>query len=337
MSHSKQPAATSFHCFPQLPKELRRAIWRECLPSRVLDLDVPRADIIFQDLPKEIRGTVHCELSCTSAHNSRPPLITQVCFEAREVASETGGLTNFRDLWDGHNVNMWGAGGSIRRCWFDPARDGIHLNWDPVYEAEWMTTCEDPIPVLLSLGAKAARGASLPWETAVSSDDSMELLKQAGQSYMLCVYRPISIHATREDAVRSGLFSLLGEERVVLVDAADDARIRLFDDFNRLHGSSKDAQTAYFFQRWRDLGAEFLKENIQFWQTDWLYCESVVASPSWEKEDLDAVWTFIRSKDAGVPSTWIPDWDHEWVKKTLQELPHFRSVYMMRLCTEGCT
>ena len=337
MSHSKEPAATSFHCFPQLPKELRRLIWRECLPRRVLELDRPRPDVIFQDLPKELRGTVHCELVSTTGHNSIPPLITRVCFEAREVAFETGRLIDFRHLWDGSNVNICGTGPPMFSSWFDPGRDAIHLNWDPVYEAEWMTTCEDPIPVLLSLGAKAARGASLPWETAVSSDDSIELLKQAGQSYMLCVHRPISIHAPREDAVQSGLFGLLGEERVVLVDAADDARIRLFDDFNRLHGSSRDAQTAYFFQKWRDLGAEFHKENIQFCQTDWLYCESVCASPSWEKEDLYAVWTFIRSEEAGVPSTWIPDWDHEWVKKTLQELPHFRPVYMMRLCTEGCT
>lgn len=293
--------------------------------------------MVGQDLPEELQGTVSCELGSTSAHNSRPPLITQVCFEAREVASETGGLTNFQDLWDGRSVNMWGAGGSIRRCWFDPARDAIHLHWEPLYEAEWQTTCEDPIPVLLSLGAKAACGASLTWDSATSSDDSMELLKQAGQSYMLCVYRPVSIHARREDAVRSGLFGLFGEERVVLVDTGDDARIRLFDDFNRLHGSNKDAQTADFFQRWRDSGADFHKKNIEFCQKDWLKWKSVHAKPSWEEEDLDAVRTFIRSETRGVPSTWIPHWEHEWVKKTLQDLPHFRPVYMMRLCTEGCT
>lgn len=337
MSHSKESAAASFHCFPLLPKELRRAIWRECLPRRVLELDVPRADLIAQDLPKELKGTVSCTLGSTTAFNSRPPLITQVCFEAREVAFETGRIVDFRDLWDGSNVNIYGTGVSVRGCWFDPARDAIHLNWDPVYEVEWMTTCEDPIPVLLSLSAKAARGASLTWDSATSSDDSMELLKQAGQSYMLCVFRPVSIHARREHAVRCGLFGLFGEECIVLVDAGDDARIRLFEDFNRLYGSSRDAQTADFFQRWRHSGADFHKENIEFYQKDWLKCESVHATPSWKEEDLDAVWTFVRSETLSVPSTWILHWDHEWVTKTLQDLPYFRPVYMMRLCTDRCT
>lgn len=336
MSHSEEFSATSFHCFPRLPKEIRRAIWRHCLPRRVLEFDVPRPDIIFQDLPEELHGTVSCELSSTTAHNSRPPLITQVCFEAREVAFETGRLADFRDLWDGYNVNVWGTGTPMRRSWFDPARDAIHLHWEPLYDAEW-TISEDPIPVVLSLGAEAARGASFTWDSAPSSDDSMQLLKQAGLSCMLCVYRPVSIHACRKDAVRSGLFGLFGEERVVLVDVGDDARIRLFDDFNRLHGSSKDAQTAEFFQSWRNSGAEFHRENVEFYQKDWLMHRSVHATPRWEEEDLDAVWTFIRSKTPGGVPTWVPHWGHEWIKKTLQELPEFRPVYMMRLCIEGCT
>lgn len=336
MSHSEEASDTSFHCFPRLPKEIRRAIWRQCLPRRLLEFDVPRPDIICEDLPEELQGTVSCELSSTTALNSRPPLITQVCFEAREVAFETGRLANFRDLWDGYNVNVWGTGTPMRRSWFDPMRDAIHLHWEPLYDAEW-TISENPIPVVLSLGASAAQGASFTWESATSSDDSMQLLKQAGQSYMLCVYRPVSIHACHKDAVGSGLFGLFGEERVVLVDVGDDARIRLFDDFNRLHGSSKDAQTAGFFQSWRNSGAEFHKENVDFYQKDWLMHKSVHATPSWEEEDLDAVWTFVRSTIPGGPPIWVPHWDHEWMKKTLQDLPEFRPVYMIRLCIEGCT
>lgn len=297
---------------------------------------MPRPDIICQDLPEELEGTAGCTLDGATCRNSAPPIIMRVCFEAREVAFETGYLINFRSLWDCCSANARGTGATLHSCWFDPARDAIHLHWDPLYEVEWQTTCEDPIPVLISLGAKAARGASVTWDSATSSDYSMELIKQASQSYMLCVFRPVSIHARREDALWSGLWGILGEERVVLVDADNDARIRLFDDFNRLHGSSRDAQTTDFFQRWRDSGADFHKQNIEFYKTDWLQWKSKWGTPSWEEEVLDAVWTIIRSETPRVPATWIPKWDHKWVQKSLQDLPTFRPVYMMRLCTSGC-
>lgn len=330
-------AAKSFHCFPQLPKELRKAIWRECLPRRVLELDVPRADLLAQDLPDELEGTVSCRLEDTTSLNSKPPVIAQVCFEAREVAFETGRLIDFRDLWDGASVNVHGTAGPRYACWFDPACDAIHLHWNPLYEVEWMTTCDDPIPALLSLGAEAARGASLTWDGANSYDNTMTLLKQAGQSYMLCLSQLVSIHASHEDAVQSGLFGLLGEERVVLVDAGDDSRIRLFDDFNRVYGSSQDCQTAHFFQKWRTSGADFPKHEMQECQKDWLMSQSVFATPRWEQTDLDAVWTFIPRENPESRSTWTPNWDHDWVKSVLEDIPPFQPVYMMRLCTAKCT
>lgn len=266
-----------------------------------------------------------------------PPIITRVCFESREVAFETGRFIDFRQFWDGYSVNVQSV---TSICWFDPARDAIHLHWNPLYEAEWMTTCDDPIPTLLSLGAEAAQGAALTWDTVRSDGNkSMGLLKQAGQSYMLCLSRLVSIHASVEDAVKSGLFGLLGEERVVLVDADDDARIGLFDDFNRAYGSSEDRQTAHFFQRWRAFGADDLKREVQNCQHDWLLSQSVFTTPEWEQKDLDAIWTVMPSENTGKLAfpTWIPDWDHEWVKGVLKDLPSFRPVYMMRLCRSKCT
>lgn len=54
----------------------------------------------------------------------------------------------------------------------------------------------------------------------------MELLEQAKKSHLLRLFMLVSIYASHRDAVQSGLFGLVGEERVVLVDAGDDARIR---------------------------------------------------------------------------------------------------------------
>lgn len=79
---------------------------------------------------------------------------------------------------NGSSVKVHGTARPLLGYWFNYARDAVHLHW--------MTTCEDPIPVLLSLGAKAARGVSITWDGAMSYDNTMELLKQAEQYYMLC-------------------------------------------------------------------------------------------------------------------------------------------------------
>lgn len=336
-SLSMTTAANAFHCFPRLPKELRQAIWRACLPSRVLEMDVPYAYLLARDLPEELEGTVGCNLHDTTGDNAMPPMITRVCSESREVAFETGRFIDIRDLWDGSSVNTYAA---LPTPWFDSARDAVHLHWSPSYETEWMTTCSDPLPVLLSLGAEAARGASITWDGVCSYDYTMDLLKQAAQSYMLCLSPLVSIHASDVDAVQSGLFGSVGEERVVMVDADDCTRIRLFDDFNRVYGSSKDRQTSHFFQRWRASGAEDVKREMQDCKVSLLMSRSVYAAPKWEKEELDAVWSSTPWKSTDQETSlqsWVPNWDHGWVQSVLRDMPPFRPVYMMRLCTGNCT
>ena len=64
------------------------------------------------------------------------------------------------------------------------------------------------------------------WDSVAPSGNTMDLLKQAGQSHMLCFFKLVSIHASHGDAIQSGLLGPFGEERVVLADAGDDARIR---------------------------------------------------------------------------------------------------------------
>jgi hypothetical protein len=102
--------------FLRLPAELRRAIWRQCLPHRVMDLDIPDKDEV---------GT-YCQLCGTTFLNTIPPIITRVCLASRKVALENGGVQGKDDY---RNAPSWSANNDNRRQWFSPATDIVHLNW----------------------------------------------------------------------------------------------------------------------------------------------------------------------------------------------------------------
>lgn len=78
----------TFHPFPRLPAELREAIWRLCIPTQVCELDQPVAELVYEDIdgPDE----APCALGDTTRINFCPPLITQVCYESRAIALKAG-------------------------------------------------------------------------------------------------------------------------------------------------------------------------------------------------------------------------------------------------------
>lgn len=74
-----------FHLFSRLPPELRRAIWKDCLPNRVVEWEPPY--IFSQTWPEMMFDEINI-----SKPNSRPPILTEVCWESRQVAFENGGF-----------------------------------------------------------------------------------------------------------------------------------------------------------------------------------------------------------------------------------------------------
>jgi hypothetical protein len=68
----------------KLSAEMRRKIWRLCLPHRVFELDRPVAICTY------IHEPTTCALSTSTHFNARPPFITRVCLGSREVAFEEG-------------------------------------------------------------------------------------------------------------------------------------------------------------------------------------------------------------------------------------------------------
>lgn len=69
--------------------------------------------------------------------NGRPPVISRVCRESREVAFETGNVPVFSE--DIPLDAQWSSGNSVTDPWLDHARDSVHLNWTPVYEADYIS------------------------------------------------------------------------------------------------------------------------------------------------------------------------------------------------------
>lgn len=210
----------TFHLFTRLPTELRLAIWRECLPHRVAELDTPMySDIYGWQEP------VVCDLMQTSCMNEHQPLISLVCHESRAIVLEAGGYI-------GENKDFpaeceWLSNNMVNE-WFDPARDLPHLNYCPGYETYYGTQ-GNPLLDLAWQAAQARRGASLRFEfLRYCSKKYLEIILRLPRCRV--VMRIFVVHASRRFGAATGLFGLLGDAPVQIVDVSDQARVDAFFD-----------------------------------------------------------------------------------------------------------
>lgn len=215
-----------FAFFPILPAELRLAIWRECLPHRVVELDSPEKEAAFWFL-----DSPPCELRQTTRANGRPPVISRVCRESRLVALEAGGRHQ-NSLPAPPKAAAWGSV-STRNSWVDRSRDSVHLNWTPAYEPYYWSDGS----ALHYLAWKAAHtlGGSFMFDYLDESFDlDVDLEKRLPAlqqvSHWVVVMRIIVVHARFETAAKTGLFGLLGDAWVRLVDVSDGPRLDAFYD-----------------------------------------------------------------------------------------------------------
>ena len=117
--------AASFHRFPELPPEIRHAIWKLCWPHRVCDMDqIPCAE--------DVAFTTAClGVGMTGFLNSLPPVIAQVCresralFSGRHTAAVRDAVLAGEDLLAPESRDF---GCYADMDWFDPGTDIVHLN-----------------------------------------------------------------------------------------------------------------------------------------------------------------------------------------------------------------
>ncbi|KAH0366143.1 hypothetical protein KCU65_g5579, partial [Aureobasidium melanogenum] len=244
----------NFHRFPRLPLELREEIWRLCLPHRVYEMDFPLEWLVYRvDEPEQ--DNVPCRLWATSKSNVRPPLITRVCRESRRVAFTTGKWVSSLEWRRAYSFDEpceadWNFGNVIDRGhWEDTSRDSISLNWTPSYDVDWGPVNPEGHP-LTSLAQEAKRlngTASFMLDAMTDSwerhpDSSSWFLSTAPPANLpegtpmtqreqnvaalkllpewLVVVKVVVIHLDIGRAADSGLFGLLGDEIIQVVDAA---------------------------------------------------------------------------------------------------------------------
>lgn len=243
----------TFTRFGDFPTEIRLAIWRQCLPRRVVELDNQPDDIIWDEEAEE-EAPPCSNNGMIQLRNKAPPLITRVCRESRQVAFETGRqLPGYPDPRDPENTQEF-TQYMVTNPWLDSARDVVHINWDPVADIEWQTyDWGDPVRCVMSYAAQTTtRRASIRlgllramksrvephdhyrW-TRSELADLMRTAHNPSLTWSVVVRPPIVVHAT--GGTETGdLFGLLGDAPVQLVDLDDHAKIQKFIGINSTPG-----------------------------------------------------------------------------------------------------
>jgi hypothetical protein len=243
----------TFHFFPRLPIELREEIWRYCLPHRVSEMDYPIDWMVYGS--SDPKDKLPCSLRWTSICNARPPLLATVCRESRRVALRSGNWSSVLEEESGDRppeADWQAANLVIDDYWQDPSRDSAQLNWTTYYEAElYCPTDGHPLNSLV-WEAKLVNGSAsimlgymsdymierepfdtMTWVLQSLPEDRREEQQDLAALRLLLewlvVVRVVVIHLDFTQAARTGLFGLLGDKFVQVVDATLPLASQLYD------------------------------------------------------------------------------------------------------------
>ncbi|KAK4211464.1 hypothetical protein QBC37DRAFT_402433 [Rhypophila decipiens] len=229
------PAA--FPKFRRLPAEIRIKIWKLCLPGRVTELDRPPQRALYTKDP--LTGKIsNCRLVYATSVIQAPPLIAQVCYESREIALENGFrmddlyVNELKRSYRDFSPPDWSGRAN---AWFQPDRDILHLNWtkytdqpNPLSEFvflvdEGYANDLDKRPSIMTdllFDGGYYHDPRSPLSGPGTADNIAELsLLCRGQCRV--VITTINIHIPLQVARQSGLFGLLCEAPIQLVDPTD--------------------------------------------------------------------------------------------------------------------
>lgn len=339
--------ATTFPLFPHLPPELRRLIWKECLPkTRVFDTMLPC--LVYES--SHCRGT-----GWVSRESWRSPVITRVCRESRAVAHETGRVL-FRE--DDTNVPDY-----IESMWSDASTDIVAQYWCPGLEGVIFWSLDDPDVYMFHWAGRYGRAmiAEARLQSAlhlVSGTFDWTNLARLEECFV-CLEDPVMIHLSRKELLLSGLFGHLGEEYIQPVDPMDMQTLKKFHQL-ALTSSQQLPETLDFFDQ---LLTPTFQKRIQNWTRDtmtrWIYQEWIHASEAEYTviSHPERVWLGPREpgKDGNSfnplrPCSYKYDTcfnmsnevhfsyneKHPWVKEKLARAPRFYPRIMIRPCIKRC-
>jgi hypothetical protein len=223
-------ADAAFSRFPKLPYELRREIWLHCLPDRVEEFDTARGMVFFND-DRLLYRAPPCTLVATTYLNLRPPLITQVCREARDIAFEEGTYKDYEYI-EPEEIS-WASPGDLMlagKVWRSNSPPKlVHINWEPHSSLQGYYDCysgdtdalqclEHTMLMRKSPGSMMRRHA-----TEHPNERFFEIIDR--HPHWLIVMYIVVIHAPSEVIAPSGLFGLLGDAPIQIIDVANSDKI----------------------------------------------------------------------------------------------------------------
>lgn len=217
-----------FHLFDQLPTELRLAVWRECLPHRVVEIDYAwdeGAYLVVLPTP--------CKLRKTTKINQRPPIISLVCRESRLVAFAASHCLIMDS--EPHLESRWSSDTWLKKLRINPSRDSIHLNWTPCYEPQYQQSGSALDYLAWNAVSLKGRGSFMfdyldnVFDGEAPIEDRIGALQRLKKGAV--VMRIVVVHTTFEEAMKTGLFGLLGDAPIQLVDISDEVRVGALMDF----------------------------------------------------------------------------------------------------------
>lgn len=324
-------------------------IWEACIPQRVVELEIPLRHVLDTN--------TNCCLHWTNKQISKPPLITQVCRESRDVALNNGGSLQ-RDAEAPQTNFNWMA----TEAWFNPKHDIVAWYWHPCQQVHnELEVIGDPTSYFIH-HASRARGALILAENiypfAYLEDTELGPLIPDGsdmaylsrlKSFLVCV-KIFGIHLTAAEAAESNLWGLTGEELVQVVDATDTSRIQKFVACSSFEDSEAQLDFNLMADEKRFHGeiATWKRELPTFWVLQhWILAYQDGFDGITAPQDI---WTFngtienAQGMDMLHPLTIIPfdmnkfieNKRHPWVAHLLETMPDFRPVIMFRLCEIDC-
>ncbi|KAL7946142.1 hypothetical protein V8C42DRAFT_322596 [Trichoderma barbatum] len=360
--------STEFPQFALLPPEIRLQIWFYCLPHRSVQRDDPL------EYPYDVRNQQKCWSRRPTGKNAAPPLIASVCRESRQVVREWGKMV-LQDFYF-----------NIGPIWIQPRLDGYHLNCDDSYfwngdefylideffdegfyrlnmmpvslkaefffpfymdPEEYSEILEYP---LFEIQEKPAYPPNLNGPYNLYAKYSKRPWKRVSLSVTLTF---ICIHVTTEQAADSGLFGLLLDAPVQLVDYDDEKKLRAFHAlFQEGHSNYKRLEVSKLFDT---ILAPGFHSDVESWRekADWLIMAHAwrrAKKSKWNSLPIDGdsnlVWTpplleketkiLMNITTESQANIHAFDEHHPWVIQTKKELPKLTPKIQFLLCTDGC-
>lgn len=356
---SQSPLTDSnFALFSQLPPEIRRQIWHQCLPHRVVEMG--------RSHPYQASCPTHKTYYLSAIRNARRPAIASVCREAAYVARKAGNLAKFPR-----------TAGRKEPVWLQPGRDSTLYLFENGHIAAWIGFL-DPDPLLHhcieygmipSLDAKYAfPSVTVDLVESDSEDLYVSTIDHFTSNTQECVKalmnfggwegRTLDIHVKvlhvplDDDAMlASGLFGLLGDEPIQVVDFDDAKRLYEFYEFFQSYFSKQDSplngcrvteELGYILDPLYSTKVHVWKEVVEWLMLTYMWLDekncikngkmggdlanhALVWQPGYQTDQ-----SVIRYREQGL------DESHLWVIGARTRMWQIKPKIMIRACCNTC-